>query len=1155
MTAFGPGSSSLLKGKRLQRRGFRPGRSVAALLVSLLALGLLTVPVGPAAAADLPTPVLRYTFDGVSGTGAGSSIADDGPNGLAAAIVGAGATVGTGPTGAATDKALVLPGGASTSTAAYVQLPALTTAFAGKTDATLSFWAKWAGGSACQWAATLGTAQNAHVFTSPSCGNVQLSAINVGGETRASAGTVLSQQWSQIALVLTGGSRMAVYRDGVQVAQSGALAASRVASALFPAGSTIGGYLGKSFYSADPYFAGALDDVRVYDTALSGDQIAVLGNDVRAAWIDQAAAAIQLGSTTDLVGDLALPTTGAQGSTISWTTSDPTVISASGQIKPSPTAVGSATLTARVSIGNQPTTRDFPVTVAKVSPALAVSSARDRLALPVVVAAGFPLPRTLTDGVTIDWSTTSQGASTAAGVLTGSGDVTVQATIGYPGAPDAATKSLRVTVLPADQAWDLVSYTRTPDADVQKYSSNLAFSMHLALGADRSSPSPLNENYGILFASSVPGQTHETIIRNLDAPAVFHRKDGGYGVLAVRTLTDGTPDDTAATSLLYFTSDDLLHFTERGLVKVNPAGTGVRSPQVSFDSVAGSYLVFWRDSSGAAFNTQVGDFLDAATVGQVRSGGPVAPGPVPSVNVDGALPFSTIPVDGDTAKKLQQRFGRVVNTGSSVAQQGLAVGQQLDLSGVRADLTYNDGSTGTLPVDWNAADLAAVNTAAPGSYQVRGTVRQTAYPYPFIEDGADPTVFKYNGGYLYVATRNEFSNPGIWIRKADTIAGLRTAPEVRIVSEASGLRSPYWAPELHIVGGKLTVLFASNPEPSPTWTVQAMAMQLRDGGDPTNPADWGAPAGVKRADGALVVPNGINLDMTYYEDTYQGRTRAYVMWSGRVSFRDAWLYIATVDPANPWKLTSTPVAVTHNPFGWNKNRAPIDEGPFFIRHGDTLNVTFSGSATDHTYTTGRLTAPAGADLLDPAVWTIDNYPVLKSDWNRTPRELGPGHNSFSEDEDGNEIFVFHARDDLSTGSPRDSNIRRVHWTADGYPILDMTADEEVAPANRAVTVTVTVAAAPLDLSSSVSTRCIASRVVLSPTAANRSSVPVDITFDSTHGSKSFTAVDPGKNAFHGFSTRLSQIPAGTVSMSASGVVNGVPATWHQQVAYEARTCN
>src|SRR5699024_2983641 len=115
---------------------------------------------------------------------------------------------------------------------------------------------------------------------------------------------------------------------------------------------------------------------------------------------------------------------------------------------------------------------------------------------------------------------------------------------------------------------------------------------------------------------------------------------------------------------------------------------------------------------------------------------------------------------------------------------------------------------------------------------------------------------------------------------------------------------------------------------------------------------------------------------------------------------------------------------------------------------------YSGSTVGDTYTTGLVTAPAGdgLDLTDPEAWTKLNYPIQKSGPYEDGWQLGTGHGMWSHDEAGNLLYVFHARTDHNGLSGRDTFVRRVHFAADGLPILDMELDEEVAPALRDVTV-------------------------------------------------------------------------------------------------------
>ncbi len=91
------------------------------------------------------------------------------------------------------------------------------------------------------------------------------------------------------------------------------------------------------------------------------------------------------------------------------------------------------------------------------------------------------------------------------------------------------------------------------------------------------------------------------------------------------------------------------------------------------------------------------------------------------------------------------------------------------------------------------------------------------------------------------------------------------------------------------------------------------------------------------------------------------------------------------------------------------------------------------------YCMGMLTADSGADLLDPLSWKKERYPVLASD--PSIEVYGPGHNSFTVDEEGNDILVYHARkESVIEGDPlynpnRHTMLMKVRWE-NGRPVFD-----------------------------------------------------------------------------------------------------------------------
>lgn len=234
----------------------------------------------------------------------------------------------------------------------------------------------------------------------------------------------------------------------------------------------------------------------------------------------------------------------------------------------------------------------------------------------------------------------------------------------------------------------------------------------------------------------------------------------------------------------------------------------------------------------------------------------------------------------------------------------------------------------------------------------------------------------------------------------------------------------------------------------------AAVMQLKkdDNGDdldPTKAENWTAPEKVLRADGTdLSITNsgkkGMSLDMSYFEDE---AGQSYYTWQQLGA-----VYIATMDPTNPARLTSDPVLIVSPEYAWDN---AIAEGPNVVSRDGQLYMIYSGSSVGKTYTTGLAVADASGntDLLDPHSWVKLNYPIQKSDLYNGQWQLGTGHGMWSEDEDGQMIYVFHAyanwAEGYYNGAGRDAFVRRVHWAADGMPVLDMGLEEEVAPGTTA----------------------------------------------------------------------------------------------------------
>ncbi|PPH83585.1 family 43 glycosylhydrolase [Rathayibacter sp. AY1D9] len=1188
-------------------------RTTALLVAASLTAGGAALGAAPAQAA-VPSPVLSYDFSSSaavgSAVGAGTTLTDSAA-GRSATVRGTGATTVAGPRGG-TDRALRLPGGAAGSSAAYAEIaPGLTTA--ATTDVTMSAWLRWEGNQNCSWAYALGQSTERYLFTTPQCGSSLIGAVKNGSEQRAAdSGPAATGRWSHVAVVLRSGVSVSTYVDGrlAQTTPTSATGAATVGTSAFS------GLLGKSFYGPDPLFGGAMDDVHVYSSALTQDQVREDAAPAAAAIAASDAAAATIAVTGPVTSDLSLPTRGAGGSVLTWASSDPAVIGTDGSVRrPAPgSANATVTLTPTATFaGSAATGTARTVTVAADTEADATARLRTALVVPPTVASGTALPTVA--GYTVSWSADGAGLSGSRLVNDSATDRALALTASVKVGATTLTKTFRTTVLSASTAKTVVSYTRTPTGEDKANQDTIARGLHLALGSSVADAAPLSGNSGVLFADGVFLGTDKADNRGLANPSLFTFADGTVGVIATRVLQSGASDGTGASSALIFKATDATasDFTELGVIDLGTTG-GVVAPKAVFDTDQNRYLVSWTDSSGAAKYTTVTDLartelraqafwpkdggrrsvvVTDGNRGAVLGGSPATVAAPDLSGVPGrvadALPGGALTVSGSVADSLVKKFGRTVNTGSSVAPQTIDQGDTSALSGVKAQLSYNDGSTGSLGIDWNQQQLADLAAKGPGTYDLSGTVRQRQYNEPFAYNRADPTIYRYerNGKtqYLFTATddtnNNNVASQHLPIRVADSIDQLSDdnggrAREVDLLNrttrmdrtaEGKVIAGCYWAPEIHEIGGKLSILFAPcfNPDNDQSnqngqwFTVQAHIMQLRDGGDPANPSDWSAPRAVVKSDGSALGRPGtgrnISLDMTYFES---GGT-AYYAWSQRYvdnGVSDPATWIAKVDPANPTRVIGEPTPIIVPSLTFEDH---LSEGAFAIQRDGRITLVYSSSGVSPKYIVGGAWAKEGSDLTDIASWTKYDAPLLQSvpmpdgvlDY-RT-YEQGPGHGAVTQDEDGNDVYVYHTWGNGVGGDGRDTRLARIHYAADGRPVFDLTPTEEVAPANRTVTAKVTVTS-PLTVTATASTRCVSGKVVLTTVVKNDSRSIMDITTVTAFGSKTVTGVAPGSSASSAVTTRAVSIPAGSVAATGKAVVDGKTISTQTSVDYSARSC-
>ncbi|MEE6295901.1 immunoglobulin-like domain-containing protein [Georgenia wangjunii] len=400
-----------------------------------------------------------------------------------------------------------------------------------------------------------------------------------------------------------------IYLDGVQNAQVTDITTPPSVNA---AGTSCN-FLARSQNPGDYSFRGTISDFRVYDRAVSAEEAVALADELTSAGVVADAEAIDLGLTSAIVDDIVLPDFGpVAGSDITWTSSDPSVVSVytppaiatkvpvTGRItRP---AIGqpdaTATLTATVRKGTDDVVvRDIVVTV-KAEFDDAQAADRDAFDLELhateSVRGNITLPDEGVFGSTITWESSSDLISPSGEVTRppfghASVPVTLTATITKGEASETKTFEATVEPLPRTEALEryfLGYFKGENQADGEQImfatsNGNTALDWTGLTGGRPSLISQLGDQ-GLRdphIVRSPDGDTFYMIATDLN-----WYDQGGYNI-----------NDTQYIEV--FESNDLVNWTPQRHVKVAPDDAGnAFAPESLWVEEIGAYAVFWAQS-------------------------------------------------------------------------------------------------------------------------------------------------------------------------------------------------------------------------------------------------------------------------------------------------------------------------------------------------------------------------------------------------------------------------------------------------------------------------------------------------------------------------------------------------------------------------------
>lgn len=156
----------------------------------------------------------------------------------------------------------------SLSSKKFLQLPST---IASRDAFTFAAWVYWTGGNNWQRIFDFGNGEDQYMFLTPSNGSEMRFVLKNNGEEQILSTSPLTKStWMHVAATVDE-SGAALYVNGVKVSEK---SVGIVPSDFNP----IFNYIGRSQFTADPYFSGRINDVRAYNYALSSDDVAKLYN-------------------------------------------------------------------------------------------------------------------------------------------------------------------------------------------------------------------------------------------------------------------------------------------------------------------------------------------------------------------------------------------------------------------------------------------------------------------------------------------------------------------------------------------------------------------------------------------------------------------------------------------------------------------------------------------------------------------------------------------------------------------------------------------------------------------------------------------------------------------------------------------------------------
>ncbi|MEE6274307.1 immunoglobulin-like domain-containing protein, partial [Georgenia sp. MJ206] len=401
--------------------------------------------------------------------------------------------------------------------------------------------------------------------------------------------------WKHLTYTQTGTTGV-LYEDGREVARNTAVT---ITPGSIGNGTTTANYIGRSLYSADPYFRGAVHDFRIYDRALSAGEVLDLSASNAQPSVDADAAALTLGDTSAVTADLTLPASTPGGSAVTWASSDAGVVTAAGVVtRPAYGAEpATATLTATLSQRGASAQRQFTVTVlplqgeadraAAAAAALVVHDVDD-------VRGNLHLPATGPDGSTVTWATSDASVITTTGEVNrpapgeAAAEVALTATVTIGAASTTRVFDAHVPALPAPADYEGYLFSHFLGEGLQ-HGEQVYFA--LSEGNDPLRYTNLNGGQPVMVSTSGEmGLRDPYIIRSPEGDKFYQIATD----LRMWNSSSGSWDEVqrqGSRNIVVWESTDLVNWSESWVAEVAPENAGnAWAPEIFYDDERGEYV-------------------------------------------------------------------------------------------------------------------------------------------------------------------------------------------------------------------------------------------------------------------------------------------------------------------------------------------------------------------------------------------------------------------------------------------------------------------------------------------------------------------------------------------------------------------------------------